>query len=137
MRSPHHKHYTLADLEWLVLPPLLTGQFSVAEAGPKAGGLRFPVAVALWASVSPELDKRLSENLTAPIRLRPDEWKSGDALWLVDAIGDGRIVGPLLKQLGEGVWKGRDVKMRFAGDAGKPQVKRLSEIQRLTENRPR
>jgi hypothetical protein len=35
------------------------------------------------------VDKRLSENLTAPIRLRPDEWKSGDILWLVDAIGDG------------------------------------------------
>jgi hemolysin-activating ACP:hemolysin acyltransferase len=137
MRSPHYKHYTLSDLEWLVLPPLLTGQFSVAEASAKEGGPRFPVAVALWASVSAEVDKRLSENLSTPIRLRPDEWKSGDTLWLVDAIGDGRIVGPLLKQLGEGLWKGRDVKMRIPGEAGRPEVKRLSEIQTVQVDKPK
>jgi hemolysin-activating ACP:hemolysin acyltransferase len=125
MRSSHYKHYTLADLEWLVLPPLLTGQFSVAEAAPKDGGARFPVAVALWASVSVEVDQRLSENLTAPIRLRPDEWKSGNILWLVDAVGDGRIVPALLKQLGETVWKTAEIKMRVVSEAGRPQVKTL------------
>jgi hemolysin-activating ACP:hemolysin acyltransferase len=127
MRSPHYKHYTLGDLEWLVLPPLLTGQFSIAEAGAKEGGPKFPVAVVLWASVSAEVDKRLSENLAARIRLRPDEWRSGDILWLVDALGDGRIVTPLLKRLGESVWKGREVKTQTVGEGGKPQIKRLSD----------
>ncbi len=126
MRSPHYKHYSLTDLEWLVLPPLLTGQFSVAEAGPKEGGLRFPVAVALWASVSPEVDKRLSENLTAPIRLRPDEWKSGDILWLVDAVGDARVVGPLLNQLNGSAWQHRKIKARIVGEDGKPRIQSLS-----------
>jgi hemolysin-activating ACP:hemolysin acyltransferase len=79
MRSPHYKHHTLTDLEWLV-PPLLTGQFSAAEAGPREGGARFPVAVVLWASVSVDVDKRLTENPAAPIRLRPDEWRSGNIL---------------------------------------------------------
>ena len=32
MRSPAHKHHTIADLEWLVFAPLLSGQFDVAEA---------------------------------------------------------------------------------------------------------
>jgi cytolysin-activating lysine-acyltransferase len=118
MCSPHYQHYTLGDLEWLVLPPLLTGQFSVAEARLNEGGPRFPAAVALWASVSADVDKRLSENQTVPIRLRPDEWKSGDILWLVDAIGDGRVVPALLKQLGEGAWRGRDVKTRVRKKSG-------------------
>ena len=39
----------------------------------KVNGRQAPVAVALWASVSEDVDKRLSENLTTPIKLRPDE----------------------------------------------------------------
>jgi len=128
MRSPHYKHYTLADLEWLVLPPLLTGQFSVAEAGDQQSRIRMPLAVALWANVSSEVDKRLSENLSAPLRLRPDEWRSGDIPWLVDAVGDARMVSPFLKQLSETVFKGRDVKVRSRGKDGAAQVMNLSKL---------
>jgi len=127
MRSPHYKHYTLADLEWLVIPPLLTGQFSLAEARAQEGGPSIAVAVVLWASVSPEVDKRLSENLSAPIRLRPDEWRSGDILWLVDAVGDARVVPQFLKQLGESAWKGREVKLRRA-ENGKVVVGTLPKV---------
>lgn len=35
LRSPYYKRYTLGDLEWLVIPPLLAGQFRIGEA--KAG----------------------------------------------------------------------------------------------------
>lgn len=126
MRSPHYKHYTLADLEWLVLPPLLTGQMSVAEASAQKDGPRFPIAVALWASVSAEVDKRLSENLQVPIRLRPDEWRSGDILWLIDAVGDARFVPQFVKQLDETVFKGRDVKMRARREDGTAVVNRIA-----------
>ena len=126
MHSPHYKHYTLADLEWLVVPPLLAGQFSLAEAKGQADGPSFPVAVALWASVSRDVDQRLTENPVAPIRLRPDEWRSGDILWLVDAVGDGRIVPQFLKQLAETVLKGKDVKVRRLGADGKPAIQTLS-----------
>jgi cytolysin-activating lysine-acyltransferase len=123
MHSPRYRHYTLGDLEWLVLPPLLTGQCSVAEA--KSNGVSIPVAVALWASVSPEVDRRLTENLNTPIRLRPDEWRSGDILWLIDAVGDRRVVPGLLKQLAENTFKGREIKVRGRGEGGKVEVKNL------------
>jgi hemolysin-activating ACP:hemolysin acyltransferase len=32
MRSPYYKHFALADLEWLVVPPLFSGQFAVLDA---------------------------------------------------------------------------------------------------------
>jgi len=125
MHSPRYRHYTLGDLEWLVLPPLLTGQCSVAEAKSKENGVSVPVAVALWASVSAEVDSRLSENLTTPIRLRPDEWRSGDILWLIDAVGDRRVVPGLLKQLADTTLKGREIKVRGRGEGGKVEVKNL------------
>jgi len=125
MHSPRYRHYTLGDLEWLVLPPLLTGQCSVAEAKSKENGASVPVAVALWASVSPDVDRRLAENLNTPIRLRPDEWRSGDILWLIDAVGDRRVVPGLLKQLADNTLKGREIKVRGRGEGGKVEVKNL------------
>jgi cytolysin-activating lysine-acyltransferase len=119
MRSPLHKHFSIADLEWLVLPPLLAGQCRVVEAKAHANGPGVPVAIALWASVSSDVDKRLSENLNAPMRLRPDEWKSGEVLWLVDAVGDRRVVLPLLKQLDESTFKDKEVKLRARSQDGK------------------
>src|SRR5262245_56273892 len=98
MRSPHYKHYALSDLEWLVLPALATGQFSIAEAATERNAPTAPVAVALWASVSPDIDKRFSEDLGAPMRLRPDEWRSGEILWLIAAVGDVRMIPSFLKQ---------------------------------------
>jgi hypothetical protein len=32
MRSPEHRHYTMADLEWCFLPALALNQFMAAEA---------------------------------------------------------------------------------------------------------
>ena len=100
MRSEHYKHYTLGDLEWLVVPPMLAGQYRIGEAKPKDGG-SIPVAVVLWARVSADVDKRLEQIGRAPIRLRPDEWTSGDILWLVHAAGEPRFVRHVLKQLAD------------------------------------
>jgi hemolysin-activating ACP:hemolysin acyltransferase len=128
MRSPHYRHYTLGDLEWLVIPPLVTGQYIVANTRLQQNGATVPIAMALWASVSAEVDKKLAENLHLPVRLRPDEWRSGDVLWLIDAVGDPRAVPQLLKQLVETRFKGREVKIRVPGENGKVTVQRIGEM---------
>ena len=124
MRSDHYKHYTLADLEWLIVPPMLAGQYRIGEAKPKTG-IGVPVAVALWASVSADVDKRLTEIGNAPMRLRPDEWASGDILWLAHAAGEPRFVRDVVKQLNETTFKGREVKFRGFSKDGKPEVQLL------------
>jgi hemolysin-activating ACP:hemolysin acyltransferase len=131
-RASTHKYFTFADIEWLVIPPLVTGQFAVAEAKPQGNGPALPVALAFWAHVSPAVDKRLSENLDAPLRLRPDEWQSGDILWLVDIVGDRRVLGGFLRQLGGTVWKGRAPKMRAKDAEGKLIVKQLTDGAEVT-----
>jgi len=112
MRSPHYRKYTLGDLEWLVIPPLITGQFRIGETKPNNQGATLPVALVLWASVSPEVDKRLMEGNSAAFQLKPEEWKSGDILWLVHTAGEARFVRFVVDQLTKTTFKGRKVKVR-------------------------
>jgi len=123
MRSPHYKHYSLTDLEWLVVPPLLANQFTLAEARTKDGAIPAPIGVALWAFVSPEVDEKLSQNLDRPMRLRPDEWKSGDIPWLIDAIGPPDVVKAMLQRLGQAVFKGTPYKIRARDSEGKVAIR--------------
>jgi len=128
LRSPLYRHFALGDLEWLVIPPLASGMFAVAEVKAQSEGPAFPAAAVLWASVSPEVDARLSQNLESPIRLRPDEWRSGDRLWIVAAVGDQRVTGRLLQQLSSSTIQGRQVSIRVTRGDGKTVLSTLDEI---------
>ena len=65
-----------------------------------------PVAVVLWASVSAEVDKKLMETEDASLQLKPEEWKSGDILWLVHAAGETRFVRQVVDELTKTTLKG-------------------------------
>jgi cytolysin-activating lysine-acyltransferase len=111
-----------ADLEWLVVPAVLNGQFFIAEAQLKGNGMVAPVGVVLWASVSPAVDQRLAAAPSSPLRLQPAEWRSGEHLWVIEAIGDGDVVQAMLKRKLEKDWTSRTVKMRVRDKAGVMQV---------------
>lgn len=125
-RSTHHKHYTLADLEWLVVPPLVSGQFYIAEGKTQQDGPSMPLGLVFWATVSLAVDQRLSSNLATPMRLHPSEWRSGEILWLIEVAGETRAITGLLNQVVAGPLKGRVVKLRTVGEDGRPLVKELA-----------
>ena len=150
MRDANFRKMRLADLEWLVLPPVMAGQFRLAqapsplargksrqggqqggkEAGQQAGqegGVLVPVAVALWARVSDAVDKALSETLDKAVRLRADQWACGDNVWLVAVAGDPRAVPRFLERLTETEFKGQRVKMRVRGPDEKVVVRTLGQ----------
>lgn len=145
MRDPNFRNMRLADLQWLVLPPVMAGQFRLAQVpmpqdtkgqeagkapqGAKAqeGGILVPIAVALWARVSPDIDKGLSESLDKEVRLRPNQWASGNIVWLTAVAGDPRAKPRFLKQLAETEFKGQHVKMRLRGPDGKVVVRALDQ----------
>jgi hemolysin-activating ACP:hemolysin acyltransferase len=143
MRDPNFRNIRLTDLEWLVLPPILSGQWRVAQARaeqPAAnagatpsgaapeGNMLVPVAVALWASVSLEIDRRLSENFDKPMLLRPNEWATGNILWLIAVAGDRQAVPRFLKRLADIEFKGLQVKLRAQGPHGKAVIKTLGQV---------
>lgn len=122
MRSENFRQHTLADLEWLVLPAVLTGQFTLAEAQSRQIGLTSPVALILWAQVSPEIDQRLSENLDQPLRLQLQDWKSGDIPWVTAVAGDAKIVEAMFKTMLNQQWKDRRAKLRVRNAEGKTVI---------------
>lgn len=128
MRDPRFKNMRLSDLQWLVVPPLLTGQMRLAHAQTRRNGFYLPVAVALWARVSDAVDKRLSENAKGPIQLRPSEWCSGDNYWLIAVAGDPRATPMFIKQLEKTEFNGKRVKMWTQDRERQASVKTLDEI---------
>lgn len=131
-RSPAHKHYSLADIEWMVLPPIFAGQFYIVEAMHKERGFRVPVAVLTWACVSEELDRRLAQQgAGSHARLRPDEWKSGEIAWLIDAVGSAEGVKAGLRWLKDGPFKEASLKLMTEG-AGQRRVETLDHLMSAT-----
>jgi hemolysin-activating ACP:hemolysin acyltransferase len=124
MRDKNYQHMPLKELEHL-LPPIMVGQCAIANTKAGAEGPLVPVALALWAKVSPEVDRRLGENLDKPIGLRPNEWTSGNIPWLVTIAGASQVLAPFLKQLCEKEFPGKPVKLRASDEAGVRSVQIL------------
>jgi cytolysin-activating lysine-acyltransferase len=76
-QSPQHRDLKLSDLEWLVMPPLLLRQFKLYYQGKQ------PVAVELFAKVSPEIAKRID---AGDKKLKPAEWRSGEITKQIEEI---------------------------------------------------
>ena len=118
-RSPAHKHYSLADIEWMVLPPVFHGQFYLVEAAHKERGFRAPIAAVTWAFVSEEVDRRLAEQgAGSRTRLRPDEWKCGEIAWLIDAVGSAEGIKAALRWLKDRPFKDKSLKLIAQGSDG-------------------
>ncbi len=93
---PRYRHQALSDISHLVVDPLIRDKIAIAHAssadGEKEAALS-PAAVAIWASVSEEVDRKIKEQIQAkafPIRLRADDWNSGDIVWLLDVVAPSR-----------------------------------------------
>jgi hemolysin-activating ACP:hemolysin acyltransferase len=126
LQSPTHQLLNLSDLRWKVWPPLMLGQLAI-ETKLDQSGSRQPVAAMIWASVSAEVDARLSSNLSAPIQLRPDEWRSGDILWIADIVGDTSIGHALVKKVLLTTLAGRKVRVRSLNGDGKPVLLEIND----------
>ncbi|AQS64782.1 toxin-activating lysine-acyltransferase [Agrobacterium tumefaciens] len=113
-RSPLHKHLMITDIEWLVTPPIMLGQFHLWE---RAGN---PFGFASWALLGEEAEDRI---VTKGIRrLMPTDWKSGDQLWLIDFICPFGGQEGLIEELKTQVLSARRFKMLQAAPGGRRAV---------------
>ena len=125
MQSPAFQHRSLSDLKDMVMPAVVTGQFWLAHARHKDSGEIRPIGAVLWASVSDEVDQRLTADPNVAIRLQLDEWRSGANLWIVEGIGERTIVANLIRGLRQKDWQGQAVKIKVRGQDGGPIVRLL------------
>ena len=112
MRSVNHRGLRLADLEWLVVPAVLTRQFSIAKAKPQndANAAGVPVGVAFWARVSDEVDQQLATD--GNVRLKPADWASGENYWLLEIVAPQKVANAMLEELKRTAFAGKSFKVR-------------------------
>jgi len=94
MMVPRYRAQMLGDLQHLVLDPMLKDRVAIAyrdqvEDNPAADMSGF----AFWASVSEDVDARIREQIASgvfPVRLKPEDWNSGEINWLLDVVAPDR-----------------------------------------------
>jgi hemolysin-activating ACP:hemolysin acyltransferase len=89
MMLPRYRHQTVSDLQHLVLEPLIRDRIAVAHSADAAPEMSDIAGLAIWASVSEEVDAQIREQVRAgvfPVRLKADDWASGSINWLLDVI---------------------------------------------------
>jgi cytolysin-activating lysine-acyltransferase len=104
----------IGDLDWMIMPAIWAGQYKLGKDSRSKEIEAPPTAAIFWARVSPVVDQRLSQDPTAQIRLRPEEWISGDIVWVVEAVGPEPVIQAMLRQLAEDVVRG-PLKVRAMG----------------------
>ncbi len=109
-QSPLHKQFFISDLEWFVMTPVLLQQFRTYYASDK------PIGVVLWASVSDQVAERFAQGTT---KLRPQDWKSGDNLWVVEVIAPFGGAEEMVKDLKDKVFPSRPVSFLAVTKDGK------------------
>ncbi len=136
MRDPAYRNARLSDLENLVVPAVVSGQWRLGHAplpsaqrgasGSPSRQPMAPVAAVLWASVSDEIDRALSGDAEKRAVLPPDQWASGENCWVIVAAGDKRGVARIIEQLCASDFAGKMVKVRTRGNDGKLVVQTIA-----------
>jgi cytolysin-activating lysine-acyltransferase len=88
---PRYRSQMLGDVQAMILDPLMRDRIAIAseKADNAEDAMQSLAGIAFWATVSPEVDARIREQIKAgsfPVRLKPDDWTSGEITWLLDVI---------------------------------------------------
>lgn len=129
MRSPAYNEISLGQLRQRIVPPFLANQYLIAHAKQKDGGKpAFPAGVAFWARVSDEVDARLTNEPGTAAQLTPQEWKSGNNLWVIEIVAHEKVASMIIGQLRSQVFGGNSFKVRAKDSAGKFQIHELPKV---------
>lgn len=114
-QSKSHRLMFIGDLEWIAMPPMLLRQYRLFRDDNKT-----PCGLALWAKVNDEVEQRLMTMGTA--RLKPDDWNSGENVWLIDLIAPFGRQAEMLEELKGSALKGVKFKYHQTTPDGKRAV---------------
>ncbi|MBF0167293.1 MAG: toxin-activating lysine-acyltransferase [Alphaproteobacteria bacterium] len=112
-QSPAHRHFFVADLDWLILPPLMLRQCRLVR------GKERPQSFVTWALLNEEVEQRL---MAGHNRLKPSDWNSGDRAWMIDLIAPFGGQDALLVELKQRLFPDRPLKLLQPGKDGKGPV---------------
>jgi hemolysin-activating ACP:hemolysin acyltransferase len=88
MALTRYRDQSLADLRHLVVDPISRDRIAIAKAH-RDGRPDETAGIAIWASVSEAVDAKIRAQINTrvfPVRLKAEDWTSGDIPWLLDVI---------------------------------------------------
>jgi cytolysin-activating lysine-acyltransferase len=128
LRAPKHRKMPLDSLRHAVLPAILLNQYRIARVLRPGSATAAPAGLAIWASVSDAVDRRLRAAKEQPVNLALDEWKSGETLWLIDLVAPSAIADEMLREIDEKVGRGQPVYTHVVGADGAIRVATVGEL---------
>lgn len=102
MQSSHRRFKFIGDIEWLLLPPLVSDQCKLYMKK------EYPISFVSWAYLDEEAEKRMLKNGG---KLRPEDWRSGDRLWLIDIVAPFGGVSNMLSDIQKNEFPGRTIRI--------------------------
>ena len=102
LQSAHRRFHFISDLEWLLIPPLVSGQCKLYMKK------EYPISFISWAFISEEVEKRLLNNGG---KLRPEDWKSGERLWIIDIVAPFGGVENMLNDIRKNEFPGQKIRI--------------------------
>jgi hemolysin-activating ACP:hemolysin acyltransferase len=124
-RSAAHQNMTIADIKTGLLAPVMLGQYMLAGRSNDHATGSVPVTALIWARVSDQVDQRLTQTASAAIDLSAEEWRSGDIVWLTEAVGDLRAIPEMIERLRSTDTKISAIRVASPGVDGKITVRTL------------
>lgn len=118
-RDPARRYAFVADLDHLVLPPVLLDQCRIYF---KSG---VPWGYVSWAKVSEAVHQRLAVGVA---RLAPPEWNSGNHPWIVDVVAPFGGASELIDEIRRTVFPGVAVHRLGASVATPSAVEELPPL---------
>ncbi len=109
-RSPLHKHLMVTDIEWLLMPPIMLNQLHMWQDQGRPHGF------ASWAYFGEEQEERIANKGIR--RLMPTDWKTGEALWLIDFVAPFGGQEKMVEELRLKILPGKRMKMLQARPEG-------------------
>lgn len=119
-QSPGHRHVFVSDLEWMVLPALLSRQARIWRRQTESGAV--PVIYASWALVDEAVEARLRQG---QMRLKPNEWRSGDRPWIIDLVAPFGGTDAALGELADQVFPGKTLRAVVSSATGGYSVREI------------
>ncbi len=102
LQSAHRRFQFISDLEWLLIPPLMNRQCKLFMKK------SYPFAYVSWAFLDGEAESRLVLNGG---KLRPQDWKCGENLWLVDIVAPFGGADKVLADLQQNEFPGKTIRI--------------------------
>jgi cytolysin-activating lysine-acyltransferase len=91
MVMPRYRHLSIADLEHMLVEPVMRDRVAIATVSESTAErvVGDVIGIAIWARVSASIEENILEQIKAgvfPIRMGPDDWDSGELVWILDVV---------------------------------------------------